>query len=130
MTALMLTNELLIVVWISINPFSIGTEAFSPNSTVGEASPAVDVAEVPAVNVDAYVLSGSPTREDVMEEQYKALIAKQANLALKKKLEFEVWLLEQQVRERLTPAQSAPFVTINLIPIMSVHPLVELLKQI
>ena len=65
-----------------------------------------------------------------MEDQYKALIAKQANLALKKKLEFEVWLLEQQVRERSTPAHSRPFVTINLIPIMSVHPLVESPKQI
>ena len=110
MTALMLTNELLIVVWISIDPLTIGTEAFSPNSTVGEASPAADLAEVQAVNVDAYALSGSATphkckrriitREDVMEEQYKALIAKQANLALKNKLEFEVWVLEQQGSDR------------------------------
>ena len=38
------------------------------------------------------------TQEDILEEQYKALIAKQENLTLKKrKLELEVSLLEQKV---------------------------------
>ena len=38
------------------------------------------------------------TQEDILEEQYKALIAKQENLKLKKrKLELEVSLLEQKV---------------------------------
>lgn len=38
------------------------------------------------------------TQEDILEEQYKALIAKQENLKLKKrKLELQVSLLEQKV---------------------------------
>ena len=38
------------------------------------------------------------TQEEILEEQYKALIAKQENLKLKKrKLELEVSLLEQKV---------------------------------
>ena len=38
------------------------------------------------------------TQEEILEEQYKALIAKQENLKLKKrKLESEVSLLEQKV---------------------------------
>ena len=37
------------------------------------------------------------TQDDILEEQYKALIAKQENLKLKKrKLELEVLLLEQK----------------------------------
>lgn len=38
------------------------------------------------------------THEDVLQEQYRALIAKQENLKIKKrKLELEVFLLEQRV---------------------------------
>ena len=51
------------------------------------------------------------THEDVLEQQYKALIAKQENLQLKKrKLELEVFLLEQKLCS--IPAQ----VSINLSP--------------
>ena len=61
------------------------------------------------------------THEDVLEEQYKTLIAKQENLALKKrKLQLQVYLLEQRVREH---SPSPLFTTINLSPIMSVNPL-------
>lgn len=51
------------------------------------------------------------THEDVLQEQYRALIAKQENLKIKKrKLELEVFLLEQRVCS--IPAQ----VSINLSP--------------
>ena len=51
------------------------------------------------------------SHENVLEEQYKALILKQENLTLKKrKLELEVFLLEQ--RACLIPTQ----VSINLSP--------------
>lgn len=51
------------------------------------------------------------THEDVLKEQYRALIAKQENLKLKnRKLELEVFLLEQ--RACSIPAQ----VSINLGP--------------
>jgi len=40
---------------------------------------------------------GNITQDDILEEQYKALIAKQENLKLtKRKLELEVLLLEQK----------------------------------
>ena len=52
------------------------------------------------------------TQEDILEEQYKALIAKQENLKLKKrKLELEVSLLEQKVSS--VPGYQ---VSINLSP--------------
>ena len=52
------------------------------------------------------------TQEDILEEQYKALIAKQENLRLKKrKLELEVSLLEQKVSS--VPGYQ---VSINLSP--------------
>ena len=52
------------------------------------------------------------TQEDILEEQYKALIAKQENLRLKKrKLELEVFLLEQKVSS--VPGYQ---VSINLSP--------------
>ena len=61
------------------------------------------------------------THEDVLEEQYKTLIAKQENIALKKrKLQLQVYLLEQRVREH---SPNPLFTTINLSPIMSVNPL-------
>lgn len=51
------------------------------------------------------------THEDVLEQQYKALIAKQENLQLRKrKLELEMFLLEQKLCS--IPAQ----VSINLSP--------------
>ena len=38
------------------------------------------------------------THDDVLEQQFNALVAKQENLALKKrKLELELYLLEQEV---------------------------------
>ena len=38
------------------------------------------------------------TYDDVLEQQFNALVAKQENLALKKrKLELELYLLEQEV---------------------------------
>lgn len=38
------------------------------------------------------------SHDDVLEQQFKALVAKQENLTLKKrKLELEVYLLEQKV---------------------------------
>ena len=50
------------------------------------------------------------SHENVLEEQFKALILKQENLTLMKKLELEVFLLEQ--RACLIPTQ----VSINLSP--------------
>ena len=38
------------------------------------------------------------THDDVLEQQFKALVSKQENMALKKrKLELEIYLLEQKV---------------------------------
>lgn len=43
------------------------------------------------------------TYDDVLEQQFNALVAKQENLALKKrKLELELYLLEQEVLHRDT----------------------------
>ena len=82
----------------SLDHFSTGTEAFSSNSAPGEAASTADVSEESVATDDHFVVvdtkpSPAPaprrkrkiTREDVIEEQYKTLIAKQANLALKKK---------------------------------------------
>ena len=75
------------ILWISTNPFTTGTEAFSSNSAAGEAASAADESEE-SVAIDDYFLvvdtkpSPAPrckrkiTREIVIEEQYKALIAK------------------------------------------------------
>ena len=64
-------------------------------------------------------LGATITHNDVLREQYKALIAKQENLKLKKrKLQLEVFLLEQRVQRAADNTQrNATFATINLSPI-------------
>lgn len=70
-----------------------------------------DKTVLPIVETPKKQVKRKITHEDVLEQQYKALIAKQENLQLKKrKLELEVFLLEQKVCS--IPAQ----VSINLSP--------------
>ena len=59
------------------------------------------------------------THNDVLREQYKALIAKQETLKLKKrKLQLEVFLLERRMQRAADNTQrNATFATINLSPI-------------
>ena len=83
-------------------------EAVQPGLTPQE----VKVVNVKKAENQSKKIKRKITQEDILEEQYKALIAKQENLRLKKrKLELEVSLLEQKVSS--VPGYQ---VSINLSP--------------
>ena len=91
---------------------------------------AIHLAEVYEVKSGTKVNVGSRKRKitasDILEQQYKALLLKQENLRLKKrKLELQVYLLEQRTREldhaSTSHVNEAQFITLQLSPILQTN---------